>query len=109
LSSKLDRDWSLLIVRGSMTAKEVPSSFTLVSANISCRFVRLDLKSCFEVHLAMYEVVAIGNAQNVENYTGALRYALWHCEHVQKFWKEFVNCLKDNCTNCDRLILNLVW
>jgi hypothetical protein len=30
--------------------------FTLISANIYCRFVRLDLKSCFEVHLAMYEV-----------------------------------------------------
>jgi hypothetical protein len=28
-----------------MTAKEGPSSFTLVSANISWRFVRLDLKS----------------------------------------------------------------
>jgi hypothetical protein len=39
-----------------MTAKEGPSSFTIVSANISWRFVRLDLKSCFEVHLAMYEV-----------------------------------------------------
>jgi hypothetical protein len=39
-----------------MTAKEGPSSFTFVSANISWRFVRLDLKSCFEVHLAMYEV-----------------------------------------------------
>jgi hypothetical protein len=39
-----------------MTAKEGPSSFTLVSANISWRFVRLDLKSYFEVHLAMYEV-----------------------------------------------------
>jgi hypothetical protein len=36
-----------------MTAKEGPSSFTLVSANISWRFVRLDLKNCFEVHLAM--------------------------------------------------------
>jgi hypothetical protein len=37
-----------------MTAKEGPSSFTLVLANISWRFVRLDLKkSCFEVHLAM--------------------------------------------------------
>jgi hypothetical protein len=43
-------------LRGRMTAKEGPSSFTLVSANISWRFVRLDLKSCFEVHLAMYEV-----------------------------------------------------
>jgi hypothetical protein len=43
-------------IRGRMTAKEGPSSFTLVSANISWRFVRLDLKSCFEVHLAMYEV-----------------------------------------------------
>jgi hypothetical protein len=42
-------------LRGRMTAKEGPSSFTLVSANISWRFVRLDLKS-FEVHLAMYEV-----------------------------------------------------
>jgi hypothetical protein len=40
-------------LRGRMTAKEGPSSFTLVSANISWRFVRLDLKSCFEVHLAM--------------------------------------------------------
>jgi hypothetical protein len=39
-----------------MTAKEGPSSFILVSANISWRFVRLDLKSCFKVHLAMYEV-----------------------------------------------------
>jgi hypothetical protein len=48
-----------------MTAKEGPYSFTLVSANISWRFVRLDLKSYFEVHLAMYEV---GNAQNVEKY-----------------------------------------
>jgi hypothetical protein len=38
-----------------MTAKEGPSLFTLVSANISRRFVRLDLKTCFEVHLAMYE------------------------------------------------------
>jgi hypothetical protein len=43
-------------LRGRMTAKEGPSSFTLVSANISWRFVMLDLKSCFEVHLAMYEV-----------------------------------------------------
>jgi hypothetical protein len=43
-------------LRGRMTAKEGPSSFTLVSANISWRFVRLDLKSCFEVHLAMYKV-----------------------------------------------------
>jgi hypothetical protein len=43
-------------LRGRMTAKEGPSSFTLVSANISWRFVRLDLKSCFEVHLAMYDV-----------------------------------------------------
>jgi hypothetical protein len=45
-----------LFLRGRMTAKEGPSSFTLVSANISWRFVRLDLKSCFEVHLAKYEV-----------------------------------------------------
>jgi hypothetical protein len=45
-----------LSLRGRMTAKEGPSSVTLVSANISWRFVRLDLKSCFEVHLAMYEV-----------------------------------------------------
>jgi hypothetical protein len=43
-------------LRGRMTAKEGPSSFTFVSANISWRFVRLDLKSCFEVHLARYEV-----------------------------------------------------
>jgi hypothetical protein len=43
------------MLRGRMTAKEEPS-FTLVSANISWHFVRLDLKSCFEVHLAMYEV-----------------------------------------------------
>jgi hypothetical protein len=49
----LSRDCDL---RGRMTAKEGPSSFTLVSENISWRFVRLDLKSCFEVHLAMYEV-----------------------------------------------------
>jgi hypothetical protein len=34
-------------LRGRMTAKEGPSSFTLVLANISWRFVRLDLKSCF--------------------------------------------------------------
>jgi hypothetical protein len=46
---------SLVILRGRMTAKEGPSSFTLVSSNISWCFVRLDLKSCFEVHLAMYE------------------------------------------------------
>jgi hypothetical protein len=43
-------------LQGRMTAKEGPSSFTLVSANISWRFVRLNLKSCFEVYLAMYEV-----------------------------------------------------
>jgi hypothetical protein len=43
------------VLRGRMTAKG-PSSFTLVSAHISWRFLRLDLKSCFEVHLAMYEV-----------------------------------------------------
>jgi hypothetical protein len=43
-------------LRGSMTAKEGSSSFTLVSANISWRFGSLDLKSCFEVHLAIYEV-----------------------------------------------------
>jgi hypothetical protein len=43
-------------LRGRMTAKEGLSSFTLVSANISWRFVRMDLKSCFEIHLAMYEV-----------------------------------------------------
>jgi hypothetical protein len=43
-------------LRGRMTAKEGPSSFTLVSANISWRFVSLDLKCCFELHLAMYEV-----------------------------------------------------
>jgi hypothetical protein len=41
---------------GSMTRKEGPSLFTIVSANFLWRFVRLDLKSCFEVHLAMYEV-----------------------------------------------------
>jgi hypothetical protein len=29
---------------------------TLVSANILWRFVRLDLKSCFILHLAMFEV-----------------------------------------------------
>jgi hypothetical protein len=40
-------------LRGRMTAKEGPS-FTIVSANISWRFLRLDLKSWFEVHLAMY-------------------------------------------------------
>jgi hypothetical protein len=45
-----------VLLRGRMTAKEGPSSFTFVSANISWRFDRLDLKSCFEVHLAMYEV-----------------------------------------------------
>jgi hypothetical protein len=45
-----------ITLRGRMTAKEGPSSFTLVSENISWRFVRLDLKNCFEVHLAMYEV-----------------------------------------------------
>jgi hypothetical protein len=48
--------YSFYNLRGRMTAKEGPSSFTLVSANISWRFNRLDLKSCFEVHLAMYEV-----------------------------------------------------
>jgi hypothetical protein len=43
-------------LRGRMTAKEGPSSSTLVSANISWRFVSLDLNICFEVHLAMYKV-----------------------------------------------------
>jgi hypothetical protein len=46
-------DW---ILRGRMTRKEGPSLFTIVSAIFFWRFVRLDLKSCFEVHLAMYEV-----------------------------------------------------
>jgi hypothetical protein len=31
---------------------------------------------------------------------------LWECEHVQNFWHELVNCMKENCTNCDRLELN---
>jgi hypothetical protein len=39
-----------------MTRKEGPSLFTIVSAFFLMAFVRLDLKSCFEVHLAMYEV-----------------------------------------------------
>jgi hypothetical protein len=33
---------------------------------------------------------------------------LWNCLYVQKFWTEFVKCLKQNCTNCDRLNLNPV-
>jgi hypothetical protein len=50
------------VLRGRMTAKEGPSSFTLVPANISWCFVRLDLKSCCT------KLVAIGNAQNVDKY-----------------------------------------
>jgi hypothetical protein len=39
-----------------MTRKEGPSLFTFVSANSLWRFVRLDLKSCFLVHLARFKV-----------------------------------------------------
>ena len=31
---------------------------------------------------------------------------LWQCEHAQTFWKDFENCLKDMCFNCERLSLN---
>jgi hypothetical protein len=33
---------------------------------------------------------------------------LWDCVHVQDFWHEFVNRLKEKCTNCDRLELNSI-
>jgi hypothetical protein len=51
-----------------MTAKEGPSSFTLLSANISWRFVRLDLKSFLKFIWQCTKLVAIGNVQNVEKY-----------------------------------------
>ena len=31
---------------------------------------------------------------------------LWQCEHTQIFWKDFENCLKNECCNCERLALN---
>jgi hypothetical protein len=55
-------------LRGRMTAKEGPSSFTLVSANISWRFVRLDLKVVLKFIWQCTKLVAIGNAQNVKKY-----------------------------------------
>jgi hypothetical protein len=41
-------------------------------------------------------------------YKDSILHYLWECEHVQLFWKEFVQCLKDKCMNCDRLTINPV-
>ena len=32
---------------------------------------------------------------------------MWQCEYTQSFWKDFVNCLKEKCTNCAYLTLNV--
>jgi hypothetical protein len=45
-----------LSLRGSMTPKKDLLCLPLFQQFFLWRFVRLDLKSCFEVHLAMYEV-----------------------------------------------------
>jgi hypothetical protein len=41
-------------------------------------------------------------------YKDSILHYLWECEHVQLFWKELVQCLKDKCMNCDRLTINPV-
>jgi exonuclease III len=43
---------------------------------------------------------------NVEKDT--IFHYLWECNHVQSFWNELVNYMKENCTNCDRLQLNAI-
>ena len=31
---------------------------------------------------------------------------LWECNHVQQFWNDLIQLLKEKCTHCDRLELN---
>ena len=35
-----------------------------------------------------------------------IHHYLWQCEHTQVFWKDFEDCLRTKCTNCNRLALN---
>ena len=51
--------------------------------------------------------IAESNACNFCNIDkDTILHYLWECPHVQTFWNNFLDLLKEKCAHCDRLELN---
>ena len=96
----------------------------ILGANIQWSHVYLNTKQISEIKMRWFQIrinhriivtnSILKNMRVVENNTcnfcdrekDTVFHYLWQCDHVQTFWKDFENCLKAKCPNCDRLTLN---
>ena len=72
------------------------------------------LKICHRILVTNCILMKMGVVQtNLCNFCeiskDSIDHYLWKCVHVQRFWKEFESWLKDKCTHCDKLSLNLAF